>query len=152
MINTLERLAIVVVAAASSLIFVYGTLSMAWAGCDDPMPPNTASQWEAIFGAALAPSAAEQTYPNHESTETYTLHIVTNGNLKQADDTFKTVEECEKEGAYREYKGKIRSFTCIPGRGPPAPMCTLEDNVTPCASEAVETVYMIATTSADMHQ
>ncbi len=33
MINTLERLAIAVVGACA-LIFVYGTLSMAWAGAD----------------------------------------------------------------------------------------------------------------------
>ncbi len=33
MINTLERLAILVVAVVG-LVFIYGTLSMAWAGCE----------------------------------------------------------------------------------------------------------------------
>lgn len=92
MINTLERLVILVVAVVG-LVFVYGTLSMAWAECD----------------AAV--------YPNHEPTEIYVLHITTNGNLQQEGATFSTIEECEKDGAYWEYKGKIRNFTCIPGRG-----------------------------------
>ncbi len=37
MINTLERLVILVVAVVG-LVFVYGTLSMAWAECDAAKP------------------------------------------------------------------------------------------------------------------
>ena len=154
MINTLKRLAIAVL-AAFALIFVYGTLSMAWAGCGDPVPPAQHEGWSAIYlnnhgawnpydnkvyhtlsacQAAIAKDYGhvkcvswaegcddsmppEQIYPNHEVTEIYTLRITTNGDLVQDNADFATAEECEREGAYREYKGKIRSFTCIPGRG-----------------------------------
>jgi hypothetical protein len=61
--------------------------------------------------------ADEAVHPNHEGTEIYTLHIVTtNGNLEPDSPIFATEEECEREGASRA--GKIRSFTCVPGRGP----------------------------------
>ena len=44
------------------------------------------------------------------------LRIINNGNSEFDSELFATVEECEREGAYLEYKGKIRDFTCIPGR------------------------------------
>ncbi len=72
----------IAVIGAVSVLFIYGMLSMAWA-CGDCGPPTR-----------------------------FTLHITTNSNLEQDNDTFPTYEECEKEGAYRLYLGKIRDFYC----------------------------------------
>ena len=61
--------------------------------------------------------ADEAVYPNHESTEIYRLRVTTGSNLEFDAGIFATAEECASAGAYRQYKGKIRIFLCIPGRG-----------------------------------
>jgi hypothetical protein len=93
MIGTMEKLLITVIGAVS-LVAVYGFLSMARAGCDEPIRPSS----------------------NEEST---TLYIITNGFLRQKSGTYATTEECEKEGAWREWRGKIRDFSCAADDGLP---------------------------------
>jgi hypothetical protein len=92
MINTIERLAVLVVGVVS-VIFVYGMLSMAWAGCNDP---------ECV---------AEQKGVS-KLDKVYTLHIISNAGRAQVGESFASLEACEREGAYRQYKGKIREFSC----------------------------------------
>jgi hypothetical protein len=96
MINTLERLFVVV--ATVSMIFVYGMLSMAWAGCTKEKQPDCYAEQQRM---AIPP-----VFPNHEGTEIYTLQ--SDGN------EFATKQECEREGVRRG----LRSFSCVPGRGP----------------------------------
>lgn len=60
----------------------------------------------------------EEVRPNHNGTELYLLRVITNKNLSANRRSFRTEHECTREGTYLEYAGKIRSFTCIPGRGP----------------------------------
>ena len=93
-----------------SVLLVYGFLSLFLIGppahAGTPLPCERANNCNLDFldhifdGGVDAPDA------------TYTLHITTNGNLEQNSDIFTTKEECEREGAYLEYLGKIRDFTC----------------------------------------
>ncbi len=53
-VNTLERLIILVIAIVG-LVFIYGTLSMAWAGCDEAIYPQGWAQFSKITGERLSP-------------------------------------------------------------------------------------------------
>jgi hypothetical protein len=59
----------------------------------------------------LVNGCAEEIFPNHESTEIYTLR--TDSKLQIDGPIFRTMEECEKEGS----KSGRQHFVCIPGRG-----------------------------------
>jgi hypothetical protein len=58
----------------------------------------------------------EAVFPNHESTEIYTLRAKSKDNLTIEHD-FATAEECGREGTFFESVGAIKGFACIPGRG-----------------------------------
>jgi hypothetical protein len=59
----------------------------------------------------LEPDIAERVLP-HE----YKLHILTNGLLHQANESFTTREACKWAGYFLASRGKIRSYTCLQSR------------------------------------
>ena len=92
------------------LYLAFGLMGCAHAGCYKECQDE-------LRAMGAHSQAGEAVYPDHESTEIYMLRITTNGNSEQDSALFATAEECEREGAYLEHGGKIRNFTCIPGRG-----------------------------------
>jgi hypothetical protein len=62
-----------------------------------------------LYGTAVTDDPAS---PHLIKEDEYPLHIFTNGNLHQQNDTFKTIEECEEEGTRLASQGKIRSYFC----------------------------------------
>ncbi len=119
-INTLERLAILVVAVVG-IVFMYGMLSMTWAGDETrPIPPPSDFNWLDSLDMTEQPTfaqmergvdAPETTDDSGPDADVWTLYLYPKGG-GTAKGSFVTLENCQAAGnAMVAYK-KTESYLC----------------------------------------